>query len=150
MKYLDAIKQSFTDFYCNDKVLLEEKRKVYELTFSFRLAHYLANKLECGSSSLKIDREYFGDIHDLYTKRKTIEGKQVIPDIIFHDRNDQNEFCLEIKWESMGGDKEKIEKIVNKYHYKEGYCLYNITKNGYTLYCLNSNTSEIKNYNWID
>jgi len=136
MKYLDAIKQSLTDFYCNDLTLLDPSRKTHEQTISFRLSFYLAKHLE--NEKFFVDCEYHGDVNN-ETKRKELwdpKTKQFIhvrPDIIYHDRYKDNQFCIEIKLLSPRKDRDKVKSFIKANLYNEGYCLHNFKKTGCNL-----------------
>lgn len=138
-RYLQTIVEVLDEFYKKDRELLMSNRRTHEQTVSFRLGTYLAQRLESENDNMYVDCEYHGDINN-DSFRKEINGKRVRPDIIFHDRNRRNEFCIEVKLQSMGRDYEKINGYIAGYGYREGYCIYNIGKNFITLSAFSANT----------
>ncbi len=132
-RYLEEIKKALSVFFSKDGCLLDEFRKTHEQTISFRIAHYLAKRLEGGE--FFVDCEFHGDVNNK-TRRKELynpnNGKvvRVRPDIIYHDRSKRNEFCIEIKRLSARKDKQKVQSFVKANLYNEGYCLYGFKRTG--------------------
>lgn len=116
-KYLSVIKKALLQLYCKDKALFEERNgsSQHEQTFSFRIALYLQNALK-DKNNLFIDCEYHGAYKEKDNRKKVrcSNGKwhRVRPDIIYHDRKEDNIFCIEIKKKSL---KEKDSKNVIQY-----------------------------------
>ncbi len=132
--FLPVILDALLTFYNVDYDLIKNNRGVHEQTFTGRLAHYLAQRLE-NNKGYFVDCEYSRDKFEEdreYKNKKTIPtgngaGKRHIrPDIVFHDRSMNNRFCIEAKWKGMRGDAGKVRNILNQYNYYEGYCIYNI------------------------
>ena len=131
--YLQIIANALECFYQKDYVLVSEGRLTHEQTISFRLAMYLAQQLEPLNSSLYVDCEYHGDVNQEHLK-KLINGKDIRPDIIYHDRNLRNEFCIEMKIGSIRPyDYVKVFGLISVYGYQEGYCISNIGKKYVTI-----------------
>lgn len=139
-EYLPQIIDALNEFYRQDRMLLQNNRHTHEQTVSFRVAMYLAKALEHPQDPLYVDCEYHGDIHNP-AKRKTFHGNQrVRPDIIFHNRDKDNRFCIEMKIHGMKNDYQKIHGFIDVYEFKEGYCIYNIGPNRITINAINSST----------
>lgn len=138
-RHLQTIVSALEEFYKNDRNLLMPTKHTHEQTVSFRVGMYLANRLEDKSANMYVDCEYHGDINNP-SFRKVINGRRVRPDIIFHDRNQKNEFCIEIKLHSVGHDATKINGYISNYNYREGYCIYNIGINFVTILAFSSGT----------
>lgn len=135
MNYLLYIKLALEKLYQNDISLFDGK--THEQTFSFRIAFYLGQELENIHNGLFVDCEYHRDIvrND---GRKYVECYGYFrPDIIFHNRGHDNRFCIEVKKHSFGTDKRKVEAMISEYNYKEGYCIYNLTERGVTIWYKN-------------
>ena len=128
------------------------KGKNHEQTFTFRIAHYLAMALE--NETLKIDCEFHRDMNKEDLRKQLVNSdrklQKIRPDIIYHDRGDQNEFCIEVKKGSKRKDEEKVSAIVAQYGYKEGYCIYNINKTCVTVLCITENEDRhiVKKYKY--
>ena len=121
----------------------------HERTFTARLGYYLALLLE--TDDRKVDCEYFYDYAGKKHNRKKVPGREVIPDIIYHVRGSdmtKNYFCIEAKWNTVGKDRSKVRKIIDKYHYKIGFCIYNIRPNSVSMYILQNDhdTPDKKRY----
>lgn len=151
-QYLNQIKSALTEFYRKDRVLLDSKRKTHEQTVSFRLAHYLAEQLEGEYSGLFVDCEYHGDINNLeFRKEIEVNGQseRIRPDIIYHDRDRNNKFCIEVKLRSPREDILKVKTFIRAYDYLEGYCLCNISQTRCTLICFTThNEQAVYKYIW--
>ena len=151
-QYLNQIKSALTEFYRKDRVLLDSKRKAHEQTVSFRLAHYLAEQLEGEYSGLFVDCEYHGDKNNP-NFRKEIEvngqSERIRPDIIYHNRDKINKFCIEVKLGSPRKDILKVKTFIQAYGYLEGYCLCNISQTRCTLICFTThNKQAVHKYIW--
>lgn len=151
-QYLNQIKSALTEFYRKDRVLLDSKRKTHEQTVSFRLAHYLAEQLEGEYSGLFVDCEYHGDKNNP-NFRKEIEvngqSERIRPDIIYHDRDRNNKFCIEVKLRSPRDDILKVKTFMRAYDYLEGYCLCNISQARCTIICFTiHNEQAVHKYIW--
>lgn len=144
-QYLQTIVEALEEFYKKDRELLMSNRHTHEQTVSFRVGMYLANRLENKNNNMYVDCEYHGDVNNP-AFRKVINGERVRPDIIFHDRNQRNEFCIEMKLHSVGHDTAKINGYIAKYNYREGYCIYNIGKKFVTIlaFSLSAPYTEVK------
>lgn len=121
----------------------------HERTFTARLGYYLALLLE--TDDRKVDCEYFYDYAGEEHNRKKVAGREVIPDIIYHVRGSdmtKNYFCIEAKWNTVGHDRSKVRKIIEKYHYKIGFCIYKIRPNSVSMYILQNDhdTPDKKTY----
>ena len=133
-EYLPIIIAAVEKFYQRDYELLRSERHTHEQTVSFRIAKYLSERLECDDSGKRVDCEYHGDVYSP-TRRKMLDDTRIRPDIIFHDRYDSNEFCIEMKINSPSQhDFHKINGLISKYDYREGYCICNIGKRYVTIY----------------
>lgn len=136
--YLPFIVAALESFYQNDYVLLECGRRTHEQTVSFRLAKYLAEQLESADDRMRVDCEYHGDVYSA-TRRKSLGGVRIRPDIIYHDRCERNEFCIEMKINSASqNDFDKVKGLISNYGYREGYCICNIGKRYVTIYAMSS------------
>ena len=136
--YEACIVASLTKLYRQDYDILDVY--THEQTCTFRLAHYLAERLEPSKSGLYVDCEYHRDrFRDDCRKTVEINGQSIRfrPDIIYHDRNHQNEFCIEFKKYSPRGDIQKVRQMVHSYAYSEGYSICNIHSDRVTVYCVN-------------
>jgi hypothetical protein len=129
--YLNDIQTSLETLYTRDKQLFLHTikgRRPHEQTYTFRIAYYLQNQLK--DPSYYIDCEYHGDVFaEDGIKRISFGNKkrrEVRPDIIYHDRCHCNKFCIEVKKESYRQDCNKIGAYLDKYHYEEGYSIYNL------------------------
>ena len=114
----------------------------HERTFTARLGYYLALLLE--TDDRKVDCEYFYDYAGEEHNRKKVAGREVIPDIIYHVRGSdmtKNYFCIEAKWNTVGKDRSKVRKIIEKYHYKIGFCIYNICPDSVSI-CILQNDHD--------
>lgn len=121
----------------------------HERTFTARLGYYLALLLE--TDDRKVDCEYFYDYAGEEHNRKKVAGREVIPDIIYHVRGSdrtKNYFCIEAKWNNVGKDRSKVRKIIDEFHYKIGFCIYNIRPNSVSMYILQNDhdTPDKKTY----
>ena len=121
----------------------------HERTFTARLGYYLALLLE--TDDRKVDCEYFYDYAGEEHNRKKVAGREVIPDIIYHVRGSdrtKNYFCIEAKWNNVGKDRSKVRKIIDEFHYKIGFCIYNIRPNSVSMYILHNDhdTPDKKTY----
>lgn len=133
-KYVKNICQALKLFYKNDIQKMQSNsqgRRQHESSYSFRLAHYLAVDLECYHDGKFIDYEYHGDSNtDANKKCIPRYGKNeedpIRVDIIYHDRYQENEFCMEIKKDGVQDDANKVNACMKKYNYKEGYCICSI------------------------
>ena len=136
--YLSVIIDALERFYQNDYVLLETGRRTHEQTVSFRLAKYLAGQLESTDDQMRVDCEYHGDVYSA-TRRKSLGGVRIRPDIIYHDRCERNEFCIEMKINSATqNDFDKLKGLISNYGYREGYCICNIGKRFVTVHAISS------------
>lgn len=137
-KYLNTIKRALNKLYINDIDLFEGR--MHEQTFSFRIAHYLSQELENNQPKYKIDCEYHRDINNSCGYKEIINSngisKRIRPDIIYHDRNRCNKFCIEIKIKSMRQDDIKVENFIKHYKYQEGYCIYNLKNGSVKIKCM--------------
>ncbi len=149
--YLEKIKRALETLYKMDSDLFEGKN--HEQTFSFRLAHYLAQELEPLQNDLFIDCEYHRDITSARGKKFLDHYGFFRPDIIYHSRGKKsdNEFCIEIKKgylvnkkikinkdtgdikEIIVNDADKIVGMIREFEYKEGFCIYKISVKGVTI-----------------
>lgn len=121
----------------------------HERTFTARLGYYLALLLE--TDDRKVDCEYFYDYAGEEHNRKEVNGTKRIPDIIYHVRGSdmtKNYFCIEAKWDSPLDDIETVREIISKYHYKIGFCIYNICPNSVSICILQNDhdTPDKKRY----
>lgn len=151
LQYLDIIKQALEQLYYNDYELFVGH--THEQTFTFRIAHYLAQLLENSNNGLFVDCEYHRDknnesgLKELPTN--TNRKSHFRPDIIFHNRDTDNRFCIEAKINNTLTDISKMRKILLTYNtYQEGYCIYNITACGVTVWCKSYGQEETKHYVW--
>lgn len=122
-----------------------------ERACQFRIAKYLSECLE--KDGLFIDCEF----NKLGNITKTIidngESHDVIPDIIYHDRNFKNLCVIEIKMYStinynsyFSDDRIKVQHIMKDLCYTHGYCVSDIHINGFTIHIINKrnrNTRKI-------
>ncbi len=137
-RYLPTIISALEDFYRNDYELLSAGRLTHEQTISFRIGMYLAKRLESPNNHLYVDCEYHGDIYNPEL-RKIIHGKNIRPDIIYHNRGWQNEFCVEMKVRSLvPKDYEKLNGLISEYRYHEGYGICNMGKRFVTIHAISS------------
>lgn len=142
--YLPDIVKALERFYQNDCVLLDAGRRTHEQTVSFRFAKYLAASLESKDERMRVDCEYHGDVYSA-ARRKTLNAKRIRPDIIYHDRYERNEFCIEMKIGSAKpNDFAKVHGLISNYGYREGYCICNIGKRFVTVYAISSQHVKIK------
>lgn len=121
----------------------------HERTFTARLGYYLALLLE--TDDRKVDCEYFYDYAGEEHNRKEVNDTKRIPDIIYHVRGSditKNYFCIEAKWGSPHDDIETVREIISKYHYKIGFCIYNICPNSVSICILQNDhdTPDKKTY----
>ena len=153
--YLSCIVYALEQLYTNDGELFDGK--VHEQSFSFRIAFYLGQHLERVSDGLHIDCEYHRDKNSPKEKKYLEHYGFFRPDIIYHDRDRDNEFCIEIKKCGLiktkhNGrvvcDKDKIKGMINEYDYKEGFCIYNLRKSGVTVWCESYGQEETRRYIW--
>lgn len=91
--YLPFIVNALEHLYTNDGELFDGK--VHEQSFSFRIAFYLGQQLECAPDGLHIDSEYHRDKNSPKEKKYLEHYGFFRPDIIYHDRDRDNEFCIE-------------------------------------------------------
>lgn len=151
-RYLCHIIKALNKLYNNDYQLLSKLEKTYrnckphEQTITFRIALYLAQEME-QEKNFYIDCEYHGNGKNRKTITDDGQVKKIRPDIIFHDRGEQNIFCIEVKKQSMRQDGEKIKSYIKEYKYQEGYCIYNIRAQSICLMAFrkNSNFDDIQN-----
>ena len=106
----------------------DAKEHVGERTSVFRIAYYFQNLLIENNcySELKVDCEY----NRYYDGIKTFSGskKGIVPDMVLHNRNNQNNNILVCEFKGYWNndsdkDKEKIEDLCSKegmYRYKIG------------------------------
>ena len=138
-RYLNVIVEALEDFYRHDYALLSTGRRTHEQTVSFRLGMYLARRLEPRNNCLFVDCEYHGDMYNPEL-RKIVNGRNIRPDIIYHDRGRQNEFCVEMKIRSLSdNDYEKLNGLISAYGYREGYGICNINQKFVTVYAISRN-----------
>ena len=141
-KYLSHIINALEKFYQNDYDLILSGRHTHEQTISFRIAMYLAEQLESIDDKHYVDCEYHGDIYNP-ARRKIINGQKIRPDIIYHDRDVQNIFCIEMKIGSMTQhDYDKINGLISDYGYSEGYCIHNVGRRFVTVNAISSEHTE--------
>lgn len=148
-KYLTDVKNALEQLYINDRTLLNKKRRTHEQTITFRIAHYLSNKLE-DREGYYIDCEYHGDINkDRGRKELPLDDnekpRKIRPDIIYHNRYQENIFAIEAKLQGISdADCKKIRALINErdYNYTEGFCIYNI---GFNYVTVNVFLSGFKN-----
>lgn len=154
-QYLPFIVNALEHLYTNDGELFDGK--VHEQSFSFRIAFYLGQELEHAPNGLHIDCEYHRNKNSAKEKKYLEHYGFFRPDIIYHDRDRDNEFCIEIKKRGLiktnhNGhivcDKDKIEGMINEYGYKEGFCIYNLGKSSVTVWCKSYGQEETKHYVW--
>lgn len=138
-QYLDTIKQALEQLYYNDYELFVGH--THEQTFTFRIAHYLAQLLETSNNGLFVDCEYHRDKNNESGLKElpntnTSSNSRFRPDIIFHNRDTDNRFCIEAKIKNKLTDIYKVRNILTTYNtYQEGYCIYNITAHSVTVWC---------------
>lgn len=136
--YLSTIIAALEEFYRNDYELLSTGRLTHEQTISFRVGMYLAKRLESPSNHLYVDCEYHGDVYNPEL-RKIVNGENIRPDIIYHDRGWQNEFCIEMKVRSLvPKDYAKLNGLISEYGYHEGYGICNIGRRYVTIIVISS------------
>lgn len=125
MSYINTIKKALEKFYQNDSSLLERHGKI-EKSISFRIGHYLSEKIESENDGFFIDCEFERNGDDL--KEICINGtsKIVRPDIICHDRGCRNRFVIEIKLGSPGDNRKKIQDMMINLNYSFGYVISNM------------------------
>ena len=103
----------------------------------------------------RVDCEYFYDYSgdNGYVKQITINRKtsDIFPAIIYYVRGldtTKNYFCIEAKWDSPSDDIDIdidiVSKIIHKYHYKIGFCIYNIRSDSVSMYILQNNPDTSK------
>ena len=146
-QYLNCIKNALAKFYRNDITLLDSNRKTHEQTVSFRLAHYLSERLEIQDLGLFVDCEYHGDKNNpRFRKEIAVNGQteRIRPDIIYHNRYRDNKFCVEVKLGSPRSDILKVKTFMQAYDYKEGYCLCNVGQSRCTLICFKKSSKARK------
>lgn len=132
-RYLNVIVEALEDFYRYDYTLLSTGRLTHEQTVSFRLGMYLAHRLEPRNDRLFVDCEYHGDMYNP-ERRKIVNGRNIRPDIIYHDRGWQNEFCVEMKIGSLTqADYKKLNGLISEYGYREAYGICNIGERFVTI-----------------
>lgn len=132
-RYLNVIVEALEDFYRYDYALLSTDRLTHEQTVSFRLGMYLAKRLEPHNHQMYVDCEYHGDIYNP-ERRKNVNGQNIRPDIIYHDRGWQNEFSIEMKIGSLSHrDYEKLNGLISEYGYREAYGICNIGEHFVTI-----------------
>ena len=136
--YICTIIKALNRFYQNDYLLLENENYTNEMTYSFRLAMYLARELETQNhnNNKAIDCEYHGMLdptQEKYLRKCIPEYGKCRPDIIYHTRSkagvsqnkDDNCFAIEVKKKAVGKDKDKAKGYINALKYKESFCIYN-------------------------
>lgn len=144
--YINNIIDALGNLYQKDYPLIADGRRTHEQTVSFRIAMYLAKQLESLNNQLYVDCEYHGD-KNRQDMRKFVNGEYIRPDIIYHNRDEQNEFCIEMKIGSMTRhDYEKINHLISEYGYREGYCISNIGKKFVTIDTVSSQQRTWKRY----
>ena len=122
------VREALRGFFSSDRDLLEKGANERSIT------HKLAEHLQCQFSYLKVDCEY--NRHDSYTKTlhilKKAIGKKVYPDIVVHQRGNDERSLLVIeakKSNNKSGMKEdrcKLREFTNPhgdYRYKFGLLL---------------------------
>ncbi|WP_304008120.1 hypothetical protein [Desulfovibrio piger] len=149
--FSDYILEAFKKLYTNDSYLLASDST--EASLQFRIALYLAAKLE--NNDLNIDCEYNTvNINNTIEYKECSNTKHARIDIIYHKRgtSDKNIFVIELKKKSQNNTAEKIlmDKLRVKYlvsniqyRYKEGYSIYNISKNGFSVYYIKRTQDNI-------
>jgi len=123
----DELKKKFeeanTKFLNNNKVII--KRYLSERCLCANLAYELRDVFkECGYNDIYVDVEYNRDEYNIKKIYSYIHNKckNIVCDLIVHDRNDNNYLALEMKKipednESTNKDRERLEILTNKDHY---------------------------------
>lgn len=139
MSYLNNIIEAVQMFYDNDDGENIIKRgKHVERPCQFHIAKNLCNILKdvnYEGNRLFIDCEFNKKLSNpkMIRVRKKSEWKRVIPDIIFHDRNINNIFVIEIKKGSQinkksyfKDDRIKLKYFLTSLNYHEAYSISNL------------------------
>ena len=94
------VNAALLEFYQKDYVLLQHN--IHENAIAHKLACYLQSYFP----SLNVDFEYNGNVFNQVNERKQIDGGNVKPDIVVHERlsNERNILIIEIKKTSNDSD----------------------------------------------
>jgi hypothetical protein len=94
------VNAALLELYQKDYVLLQHD--IHENTIAHKLACYLQGYFP----SINVDFEYNGNIFNQVNERKQIDGGNVKPDIVVHERlsNEKNILIVEIKKTSNDSD----------------------------------------------
>lgn len=149
--FANYILEAFKKLYAKDSYLLTSNST--EASLQFRIARYLAVKLD--RKDLKIDCEYNTiNVNNTIRYKECQNTQHARIDIIYHKRgtSDKNIFVIELKKKSQNNTEEKIlmDKLRVKYlvsniqyRYKEGYSIYDISKNGFSVYYIKRTQDNI-------
>ena len=144
-KYLSVIKECMDQVYREIPNLINQRdRKIgHEQSISSRLGYYLSNALK-DKTGYYIDLEYNNDYGKKGDMKRNSKGKEVRPDIIFHDRKKNNLFVIEMKKDNVSDDREKVPDYMQKdtQHYKEGYCIYDLEEHSYIIEAFKRNEED--------
>jgi hypothetical protein len=148
------------DLFSRDLYLITNDAS--ERSIAHRLGIYLESHLKLLGSDLHVDCEYnrvnftLPKILQCIDDRTIPKGRGVYPDLIVHDRgnNDNNLLVIEIKKSTSGDaggfDKKKINGYVDELRYTYGFCLNIQTGAGVTetkkrKYCISYRRTSITN-----
>lgn len=138
--YIKAIREAVENLCDNNTTLLTRQHKT-ENSCQFIIAKYISDKLANFNNNFFIDCEF----RVVGSNLKRANGNTIQPDIIYHDRGNNNIFVLEIK---LGGtknssnfkdDRAKVFHCMRSIGYTYGFCLSHIHNKSYRLHIVDGN-----------